>query len=162
MAVLRTGFKVTRRPWGTGNNDFRTGQAVGDGVAFVQGGVQIITGSACDVGGTLLDPTGVGAVVGVPAQAVSTAVGLDSVGVAETAAGNLITQASAIGPKQRASRGPGKTLAAPRRRMPYRRIKLQMTGKLNVSTVVSLSARAPAIKLISITPKPRRTVEVMD
>jgi RHS repeat-associated protein len=97
-------FGAGRQP---GNSDFRTGQAIGDGIAMVQGGAQMIAGAAGDIGGTLLDLTGVGAVIGVPAQAVSTALGLDGVGVAGTAAGNLITQASAIGPKEGVSGGPG-------------------------------------------------------
>jgi RHS repeat-associated protein len=82
----------------SGNSDFKTGQAIGDGIAFVQGGVQIIAGAAGDAGGGSQTATGIGAALGVPAIAVSTAVGVDGVGVAGTAAGNLITAASATGP----------------------------------------------------------------
>ena len=78
----------------TGNSDFQTGQAIGDGIAFVQGGVQTIAGAAGDVGGTLLDLTGIGAAIGVPAQVLSTAAAVDGRGVAGTAAKNLIVQAS--------------------------------------------------------------------
>jgi RHS repeat-associated protein len=78
----------------TGNSDFRTGQAIGDGIAFVQGGVQILLGAAGDIGGGLLTGTGVGAAVGVPAVAVSTAVAADGVAVGSTAAANLIVAAS--------------------------------------------------------------------
>jgi RHS repeat-associated protein len=74
----------------SGNSDFKTGQAIGDGVAFVQGGLQMLGGAAGDVGGGLLSATGIGAALGVPAIAVSTAVGVDGVGVAGTAAGHLI------------------------------------------------------------------------
>jgi len=47
-----------------GNSDFRTGQAVGDAVATVQGTVETLVGIGGEVGGTLLDFTGVGALVG--------------------------------------------------------------------------------------------------
>jgi len=54
-----------------GNSDFRTGQAVGDAVATVQGTVETLAGIGGEVGGTLLDFTGVGALVGVPTQIAS-------------------------------------------------------------------------------------------
>ncbi len=54
-----------------GNSDFRTGQAIGDAVATVQGTVETLAGIGGEVGGTLLDLTGVGALIGVPAQVVS-------------------------------------------------------------------------------------------
>jgi RHS repeat-associated protein len=73
----------------TGNGDFQSGQAMGDVFAAGQGTVQMIIGAAGDTGGALLDLTGVGAAIGVPAQVASTAVGLDGVGVAGAAAGNL-------------------------------------------------------------------------
>jgi len=93
----------------TGNGDFKTGQAIGDGIAYVQGGLQMLAGAAGFGGGTVLDLTGAGAIVGVPAQAVSAGVGLDGLAVAGTAAKNLMSQASAIGPKQGASEpGSGK------------------------------------------------------
>lgn len=69
---------------------------MGDVAAAGQGAVQMIVGAAGDIGGTLLDLTGVGAAIGVPAQVASTAIGLDGVGVAGTAASNLITQAKAL------------------------------------------------------------------
>jgi hypothetical protein len=63
---------------------------MGDVVAAGQGTVQTIIGAAGDIGWTLLDLTGVAAAIGVPAQVASTAVGLDGVGVADTAAGILL------------------------------------------------------------------------
>jgi RHS repeat-associated protein len=77
-----------------GNSDFKTGQAIGDGIAFVQGGVQIITGAAGDVGGGFLTAPGIGAGLGFPAVAVSTAVAADGSELGGTAAKNLITAAS--------------------------------------------------------------------
>ncbi len=78
----------------TGNSDFQLGQKIGDGVAFVQGGLQIIAGVGGDAGGGLVTATGIGVPAGVPVMAVSTAVGMDGVGVAGTAADNLIVAAS--------------------------------------------------------------------
>jgi hypothetical protein len=56
--------------------------------------VQIIAGAAGDVGGGFLTATGIGAALGVPAVAVSTAVAADGIGVGGTAAKNLIVAAS--------------------------------------------------------------------
>ncbi|MDQ2842806.1 MAG: hypothetical protein M3Y72_17555 [Acidobacteriota bacterium] len=78
----------------TGNSDFQLGQKIGDGVAFVQGGLQIIAGAGGDAGGGLVTATGIGAPVGISAIAVSTAFGLDGVSVAGTGADNLIAAAS--------------------------------------------------------------------
>jgi RHS repeat-associated protein len=54
-----------------GNQDFQLGQTVGDGVATVTGAVETLGGIGGEIGGTLLDATGVGALIGVPAQVVS-------------------------------------------------------------------------------------------
>lgn len=55
----------------TGNSDFKTGQAIGDAVATVQGTVETLAGIGGEIGGTILDLAGVGALVGVPAQVAS-------------------------------------------------------------------------------------------
>jgi len=53
------------------NSDFRSGQAIGDAVAAVQGTVEFLGGIGGEVGGTALDLTGVGAVAGVPINVAS-------------------------------------------------------------------------------------------
>jgi hypothetical protein len=146
----------------TGNSDFRTGQAIGDGVAFVRGGVQMLAGAAGDVVGTLLDLTGVGAVVGVPAQIASTAVGLDGVGVAGTAAKNLISQASAIGPKQGANEpGSGKDFNNPTKADAVQENQTANGGQAKCVFCGSLSAKGRVTKSILITRRLRRTAEGM-
>ena len=92
-----------------GNSDFRTGQAVGDAVATVQGTVETLVGIGGEVGGTLLDFTGVGALVGVPTQVVSAGAILQGGSTAAIAGGNLANAAlsSMLGPKEGVSGGPG-------------------------------------------------------
>ncbi len=54
-----------------GNGDFQRGQAIGDAVATIQGAVETLAGAGGEIGGTVLDLTGVGALIGVPTQVVS-------------------------------------------------------------------------------------------
>ena len=72
-----------------GNSDFRLGQAVGDAVATVQGTVETIIGMGGEVGGGLLSATGVGALLGVPAIAVSTVAVVQGSSAAVLGAKNL-------------------------------------------------------------------------
>jgi hypothetical protein len=53
-----------------GNADFQNGQALGDAASVVGGAVEFALGAGLEVGGLALDATGVGAVVGVPANVV--------------------------------------------------------------------------------------------
>ena len=55
-----------------GNGDHQLGQAIGDGIATVVGTGEALLGAGGEVAGIALDATGVGALVGVPAGAVST------------------------------------------------------------------------------------------
>jgi RHS repeat-associated protein len=50
----------------SGNDDFKTGQAIGDAVSTVTGAVETVIGGGGEVLGVGLDATGVGAVLGVP------------------------------------------------------------------------------------------------
>ncbi|MDE1156354.1 MAG: HNH endonuclease [Acidobacteriaceae bacterium] len=61
------------------------GQALGDGLALAQGAGQVVLGTVGNIGGLVLDATGVGAAIGVPANVVSTAVTVDGAAVATTA-----------------------------------------------------------------------------
>jgi RHS repeat-associated protein len=54
-----------------GNGDFQRGQAIGDAVATLQGAVETLAGAGGEIGGTALDLTGVGVLIGVPTQVVS-------------------------------------------------------------------------------------------
>ncbi|MCI0403172.1 MAG: hypothetical protein L0212_06570, partial [Acidobacteria bacterium] len=53
-----------------GNSDFQSGQALGDAASIAGGAVEFALGAGLEIGGLALDATGVGAVVGVPANAV--------------------------------------------------------------------------------------------
>jgi RHS repeat-associated protein len=55
----------------TSNTDYRLGQAVGDAAATIVGTVETVLGGGGMVGGLALDATGVGAVVGVPANVIA-------------------------------------------------------------------------------------------
>jgi RHS repeat-associated protein len=64
---------------GVGRNDqggtgYHVGQILGDGVATIQGGVEVVLGAGGEVVSTVADATGVGAVVGVPGNIASAAV----------------------------------------------------------------------------------------
>ncbi len=65
------------------------GSAAGDFGAAIQGAVQVIVGTGGNIGGAALDATGVGSVVGVPVNVVSTTVTVQGAGTAATAAVNL-------------------------------------------------------------------------
>jgi hypothetical protein len=71
------------------NSDFRLGQAIGDAIATVQGAVEVLAGTGGEVGGTALDLTGVGAVVGVPVNVVSAGAIVHGGTVATTGLANL-------------------------------------------------------------------------
>jgi hypothetical protein len=66
------------------------GTAVGDLGAMVQGAAQVVLGTGGNIGGLALDATGVGAVVGVPVNVVSTAVTVEGAGAATMGAVNLM------------------------------------------------------------------------
>ena len=63
----------------------RLGSGVGDAIATAQGAGEVVLGTLGNIGGLALDATGVGALVGVPANVVSTAVTIDGAAVATTA-----------------------------------------------------------------------------
>jgi hypothetical protein len=84
----------------SGNSDFRTGQAIGDAVATVQGTVETLAGIGGEIGGTVLDFTGVGALIGVPAQVVSAGAIVQGSSTAAIAGGHLTTAAFAANNEQ--------------------------------------------------------------
>ncbi len=91
-----------------GNSDFRTGQAIGDAVATVQGTVETLAGLGGEVGGTLLDLTGVGALVGVPVQVVSAGAIVQGGSTAAIAGGHLGNAVFAeISDQKQAAHNPG-------------------------------------------------------
>jgi hypothetical protein len=72
-----------------GNSDFRTGQAIGDAVATLQGTLQTLVGTGGEVLGLSLDATGAGAVAGVPINVVSAGVIAQGATTAIVAGANL-------------------------------------------------------------------------
>ncbi len=78
-----------------GNSDLKNGQALGDAASVVGGAVEFALGAGLEVGGLALDATGVGAVIGVPANVVG-AVAMVQGGVA-TASGTYHLAKSASG-----------------------------------------------------------------
>ena len=80
------------------------GVQLGDVGAMVQGAAQVVLGTGGNIAGVALDATGVGAVVGVPVNVVSTAVTVEGAGAATMGAVNLM---KASGPK--AANAPGIT-----------------------------------------------------
>ena len=83
----------------------KIGAAVGDFAATAQGAGEALFGGGVEVGGVALDATGVGAVVGVPANVAGAGLMLHGGGTAATGFGNLFK--SAMAPKEGESGGPG-------------------------------------------------------
>jgi RHS repeat-associated protein len=83
----------------------RVGAAVGDFAATVQGGAETLFGGGVEVGGVALDATGVGAVVGVPANVAGAGLMLHGGSTAEQGLSNLFK--SAMSPKEGEIGGPG-------------------------------------------------------
>jgi RHS repeat-associated protein len=86
-------FGAGRAPGG--NSDFHTGQAVGDAVATAQGAAEAFAGAGAAIGGTLLDLTGVGALIGVPAQVLAVGAVVHGGTLAAVAGGHLASAAFA-------------------------------------------------------------------
>ena len=72
----------------------KVGAAVGDAVATVQGGAEALFGGGVEVGGVALDATGVGAVVGVPANVAGAGIMLHGGATAATGFSNLFKSAT--------------------------------------------------------------------
>jgi RHS repeat-associated protein len=68
----------------------QAGQKLGDAVATVQGGVETLIGTVGEAGGIALDVTGVGALVGVPANVVSAGVIAHGAATSAEGASNLL------------------------------------------------------------------------
>ena len=77
-----------------GNSDFRNGQAVGDVTAAIGGAIETAAGLTGELGSTILDFTGIGAVVGVPGNVATAAVTLHGASAAIIGASNLGQDAS--------------------------------------------------------------------
>jgi RHS repeat-associated protein len=76
-----------------GDQTFANGQTAGDVVTTIQGGLEVLAGAGGEVGGVTLDATGVGAVLGVPANIVSAGVIAHGGAVAVNSAGHLVQDA---------------------------------------------------------------------
>ncbi|MGA2481491.1 MAG: RHS repeat-associated core domain-containing protein [Candidatus Acidiferrales bacterium] len=95
--------------FGVGRGDPQTtagqaGAAVGDTVATIQGAEEMTAGGALFTGGTALDATGGGAVIGVPAQVVGVAVTAHGATVTAVGGGHLL--ASAVKAVSKSDTGP--------------------------------------------------------
>jgi RHS repeat-associated protein len=88
-----------------GNGDFESGQQIGDLLALTANAAEVVGGANGTVGSLVLDATGVGAAVGVPAGVVSAAVAAHGT-VSGTIALAHLSQ-SVGGPKRGSSGGPG-------------------------------------------------------